>query len=204
MKCPWNDPNDIYRYLNGSICMYDRQPVYVGADGADTTLTLYSLVGKNEVIKKINHDDPLFDVESPRLGYIERDGFVFYPVRTPQRQFSQGLTNRNVVFYEIDGRLSTKVHNKTLLTKEFRDMLLNHYRPFEESMDLLSSQKEVAFSRDIAMSSGGKSGDWPKWVYVKGLKVGYIIGNSRTVVVPSAANGSLISKMLSVFDWKIE
>lgn len=204
MKCPWNDPSDIYRYLNGTICMYDGKPVYVGHDGQDKMLTLYNPVGKNDIICKIPYDDPLFDVESPRLGYMEKGEIVHYVMRVPQRQFSQGLTQRNVVFYDIDGQESMKMGNRPLLSQEFVDMLLGRYRPFEESLELLDRQKEVALSRDIAMKSEGKPGDWPRSVYIRGLKVGYVVGNKRTVIVPSVSNGSLISKMLSAFDWKIE
>lgn len=200
MKCPWDSPNDIQRYLSGSVVRYEGHPYYVTFDGI-STFSLYELTDQVNRKMSIKYDDPDLDVDSPELGYYMDGGRVLRLERQPQKQYSQGLTKNNTSVFTLDGK-NYPSYKHPLLCQGVANMLLGVYPSLDEAFAILETKKEVALSRDVAMNSNGKG--YPYTVFFKGETVGFVMPNTRKVVVPNTSKAWIVSRFLAEFTWEIE
>lgn len=203
MKCPWTDPNDLQKYMQG-VFRYDGKPIYIEYTGGKGPLRLIDLMTL-ERIKQIKADDPLLDIESPELGYMNnekgQENTVYMVEREPHRQFSQGLTKVNTMVFDLTGRPVNLGYNLVFSYKGFTDMVVGNYPEFEEGMALLKNFKEIALSREVAVQ--GNPDRYPALVFFRGEKVGYIEPGTRIVKVPTNSKAWLVSKYLQKFTWEI-
>lgn len=90
---------DMTRYLNQSICMYDSTPVYVSCNQLYPNIAIYRLAGKlHNHWKIIDHTDEKFCDRAPSLGYINYNKNAFYLQRMPIRNQHAGLRAETILF----------------------------------------------------------------------------------------------------------
>lgn len=200
MKCPWDTPNDIQRYLSGTVFRYKGHPYYFQFDGL-SRFSYYALTDTDTRLGQVSYDDPDIDVEPLELGYYQGRDRVLRMERHPQKQWSQGLTKNNCTVWKLDGSRHAD-YNHPLLNQGVVDMLTGNYPTLDECFVILETKKEVALSRDIALASTGKG--YPYTVFYKGDIVGFIPPGTRKVVVPNTAKAWIVSKFLAQFSWEIE
>lgn len=88
---------DMTRYLNHSICMYDGTPVYV-TTGQYPLVNLFKLNGQlYKPWKQIDHTDEKFCDRSPSLGYISWDRCAYYLQKMPIRNQHAGLRQATLI-----------------------------------------------------------------------------------------------------------
>lgn len=201
LKCPWNTAVDIQRYMGNCILMYDNFP-YLTLFLDVREISLCKITEVNSASRKgltVLLTDDRLDVTSPPLGYYNHDKQALRLERQPYKQFSQGLTDRNTVIYDVD---DNRHYDDTIFCQGVEDMLVNKYPSFDEAWKLLDSQSSIALSRDVAL--GRPNVGFPTNVYYKGDIVGFINPDSHIVKVPSSERGWIISKYLDVFGWEVE
>lgn len=205
MKC--NIPiNDLTQRLHDSICRYNNIPVRIRVDPGSDVLQLYSLAGQKVGVTKSS--DELLDISGIPLGYIQiGPDAVVYVRRKPARIYKQGVNNDSVS-WSFMSRDSALKYKPTLFSKEAENMITGVYPSLEQAIKLLKipnpnrPSTEIAISRDIAMRYDHEMSI--TYVYYKGMKVGYIIKDSNTVITPSNEMGWVISRFLSRFSWIVE
>lgn len=147
VPCMYDTEKDLQARLHGTICRYDNIPVYVTVRSAKE-IVIYDPISvglsnnpytDNPVKleeKIIRPTDPLFDISSPELGYLNYDydvevmprrrgsaslydssktetsskqetgNLVLYLRRSPNRQWKQGLNCESTYTYMIDGAMN--------------------------------------------------------------------------------------------------
>ena len=203
MNCPWTEPQDLQKYMNGVVVLYDEQPIQCNYDGVDH-LVVYDLLTQ-KALKKIKPNDPLLDIESPEIGYMNRtdpngNNTVYWLEREPHRQWQQGLTKANTCTYKIDGGMVGAYQN-LFYSQGLIDMIVGKYPTLQEAFVLLKKYKEIAISRSVAIE--GNPEKYPANIYYKGEKVGYIEPGTMVVKVPSSTKAWIVSKFLGQFTWEV-
>lgn len=136
-----------YRYLHGSVCLYDGEPIYVTTDRKIyPKINLYKIDALNKIWKKIEVSDPLFDDRSPNLGYMNFEDNAHYLRRMPVREQNQGLRIFNVVAtpaIQLDWFPSMNLYN----------CIKNIYPSYSEALDrtIKAGQEGCAFHRHVAI-----------------------------------------------------
>lgn len=206
MKC--NIPlNDLSQRLHETVCRYDGQPVRIKCEHGSPILHMFNLTGSKH-LGDTQADDPSLDISSVPLGYVQlAPDVVAYTKRRPARIYKQGINNDSVV-WEFLTKANSLLARANVFSKEFEKMVSGIYPSLDQAMDLIkipntrSPVSEIAVSRDIAMKYDHEMQF--THVYYKGMKVGYIVKDERTVITPSNEMGWVISRFLSHFDWKVE
>jgi len=202
MKCPWKTAQDINRYMGGCILMYDNFP-YSSSYISQTKLSLKKITKINEIVVDplvVSPFDDKLDITSPALGYYNHKMEALRLERQPYKQFSQGLTDRNTIIYDIED--NRRYEDESIFCQGVEDMLTGVYPSFGDAWASLQKQHSVAISLDVALARAGN--DFPTNVYYKGDIVGYITPGSMKVIVPTSDRGWIISKYLDVFGWEVE
>lgn len=147
----YETPGEVAMRLSSTLIMYNGQPAFVmQTDGFD--LALKMLMTQN--IVNVRANDPLIDLNPPRLGYANLGGrsskFVY---RSPVTRYKQGADRMNTRCRH--GR----IESEEFQSKAFGEMILGIYPTFEEVLNggIKNPFKEVtAFSRAFAFHRGGK------------------------------------------------
>lgn len=169
---------DLSDRLHDTVCRYDGKPVYVLYE-TTSCLSLYDLGLKN-LVKKISPDDPFFDISSIELGYgnyvTDKGAKVFQCLRSPSRQYKQGLKPNELGWKTIDGKEANAGATVNGLTaylwklQGFEDLLTNTFPSF--SQGLQEGRQEFAISKQVAVRKDEELGIYI--IYVLGTKVAYI------------------------------
>ncbi len=133
VPCLYDTYKDLQARLQGTICRYENEPVYVHVT-SDKVIELYDTtkIGKGVMssmteelkpLRKIKPNDPAFDISSPEIGYVNVDFEVekslpqcvrylspedtgcqvVHIERSPSRQWKQGLSSETVTFRGVSG-----------------------------------------------------------------------------------------------------
>ncbi len=203
MRCKYPD-RDLSQRLDQTICRYDEFPYYVRYAGKNT-LYLYKIGDRNgQVVKSIDAKDEKFDVSSIPLGYFQvNKSRVAYASRRPNRMYKQGVSADNLQTTLILG--SSPMMMPTIYCQGFEDMILNNYPDVDTAINTLRNKEqdtEVAISRDTALQ--WNSGLKLIFVYFKEEQVGWIVPDTKIVIVKSYELAWIVSVHLSSFKWEVQ
>lgn len=143
-------PEDVRMRLDASVVLYKGKPFYAAASGMD--LRLWELGGSREQPDhKVSANSADLDIRSIELGYVNSEGSTFFAYRVPYRKQKQGMACDNI---EISSLLNPEhksgIGGATILSKPFRDMLVNKYPSIKECSQL-GQFKSGAFSKNFAI-----------------------------------------------------
>lgn len=196
-------PQDYATRMDGGIAFYDGEPYLLHTDG--TSITLYTL--EEVKFKKISPSDPLLDLSSPRLGYVNWSGGAYYVYRKPERKYKQTLHYGSCACFDPTYNDQMAYAGKAVrvdhffLSSAFQEMLLDKYPTLTTALKNLSSKsKAVAISRNVALA---KDSFGIIRVFYKMEEVGYIKPNEGIVHVPNSELSWIVSKYLSDYNWVV-
>lgn len=91
---------DVHKTLNGTVCLYRNEPVYVTAEGRSNIVQTQLLGVAGAPFVSVDHSDDDFDYSAPRLGYIFLENETPYECtylrRRPSRQWRGGIVHQLV------------------------------------------------------------------------------------------------------------
>lgn len=204
MRCKIPD-RDLAQRLDNTICLYRQVPYLVRIDGPQVQLRD---IPTSKIVEIIKSDDPDFDISTIPLGYVQWGPQVVYLGRRPARIWKQAFSAENMSVKSIGGDdAAFRDANRpfTLRSREFLNMIRNDYPVLDQVLEdfrLRKEAKEIAISRDIAVQYN--SNLHITYVYYKTQQVGFILPNTRRVIVPSTDFGWIVSKYLNGLSWEIE
>ena len=198
MPCKYTTSKDLSDRLDQTICRYGERLVWVrvqndmDTDGnTSTVLQLYDWPETNKKFKRINPDDPEFDISLFDLGYFnyiyQGKNVVLYPYRMPNRKFKQGTSVNYVYTKSIDGKVS-EYGSHSIQSQGFVDSVLGVY-PQNMNSILNGVVSELALSPELA-------------VRVDALGVQEFFWRTRKIAV--RVPGQKVHKIDSEFGWVID
>jgi hypothetical protein len=169
---------DIVQLFGDCVCMYDGHPVRVIKAGRN--MRIKNLEHGKEATVKFEFDK--FKPLRSRLGFINFNGMVFYAARTPSRNFSVGLTQRNVKldFLNHAAVNRNRMHEnydkvRKMTGKEWFDTIKGNYPSLQMALKIASTTNgSCAFDRQFAV-------DKDRNVYYKKVLVGNVPARARSI-----------------------
>lgn len=155
MPCLYETYKDLSDRLDGTICRYEGNVVFVRVSMADDdeerpVVYLYDWPQTDKMIKEIEPNDPAFDISLIDLGYMNyicgNKNVVLYPYRSSSKKYKQGTSTGNCFTKNIDGTPSD-YGSHSMQSQGFVDMVNRKYPP----LAALELHKELALSRDVAV-----------------------------------------------------
>jgi len=203
---------DLAQKINETVCRYNGQPVYVRTSNRRGKLHIYNLHDGGSEIKEIDHTDPLFDISSIPLGYVQRTNrwSTLDCTRIPIRRVRQGLCATHMRANSPTGKQPYATGTTLMFSQGFHDMVLGIYRPLEQSLaglrkalaDTIDFSGEAAVNIDTAISINSQG---VVNVYYKNELVGWMEPDKNVVHVKSQDKSWIISKYLAhVLGWVID
>lgn len=189
MPCRYDTYKDLHDRLHNTICRYNDEPVLVIIDqksNGHAKILLYDPPNGNTVKEGINFDDPLFDISSPELGYVNemKNGkqTVYYFIRTTAKKYKQGLMSNAMMFKGIDGKQAQLYASDACRTVGFCNMLRQKYPSVSDVIHDLRSEKikEAAVSQDIALQYTDSG---VILVYLRMKNIGFITPGREKVIL---------------------
>lgn len=197
--------NDVRDRLNGCILRYDGKLIYCMQETA-TTLLLYNL-RQDTVIKKIMVDDPLLDISSIELGYMnlennQKENVVRYAKRHPQKQYAQGIRPDHLTWHTIDGQETSAALGRGTYNYTQEGFAQSIYGTFP-MFDAIEWEtlNEVALSQMVALK---KIDIGLVLVYFRTRNVGYIEPGKKVVKVPDDDSAWVVHRYLQNFSIQYE
>lgn len=186
--------------LHGCIFRYKDDFVNLIVD----TTTRFILVDpcNGSHVAEIKPNDPDLDISSIELGYFNApkkfgDGTeAIYAFRSPAKRYRQGISNNNVEFCTIDGSIPLQAMRNGVYFvahPSFYDALRGKFPSFEEALDILETQTEVALSQELAI----KMTDIDIiFLYFRTKMVGYIKKSNKSVYIPDRKTAWIVERIL--------
>lgn len=196
---------DLPARLNGTVCMYDNVPYFVGTEDSHRPIWiyLYDLMTKS-LVHKIKPNDPLFDIATPPLGYLQiKKNRAVWSERIPHRQFRQGITLGVLHFEFFNESFRMNIHSEY-----FKNTMMKVYPTLPEVLKTAFKDPdlgEYSLSNDCALV---KSVAGIVKIYFKHEEVAFSsvpkLKKKRPMIhVPSSTKSWITEKYLSKFDWDI-
>ena len=153
--------DDLQTLFANSLVRYNKKPVLIKTiTGARCAFCTY-LDDKGKSFE-IPISDTSFDFEPVPLGFINHKGEVYWSARLPSRQWSQGLTSKNLVVSPLTGdakNSDTLLHIKEILTLKTKSLLAcieGSYPSLRNAIRLIDTgANSVAFKRNLAITAEG-------------------------------------------------
>ena len=165
MSVVYTDPDYAHSRLPGTIVFYEGSPVYVSEilEDGDAYVTP-CIAGANYFTVSLE----ALDLTPPRLGYVNHPTSCAFFVRSPQRQWRQGLRMSQL------RNLSGRTRGVELFSPQLLNCLRNLYPPVEECLDRIDcgEANEQAFARNFSVGSIERQGYALRY---KMVKVGHVI-----------------------------
>lgn len=192
---------DFEQRLHQGICLYNGRPYSLSLFNAKyVQLSPIHSESKLEA-QTVEITDPLLDISSPSLGYVNHGPQALYLMRKPERRYKQTLTAASIEVFDPNG--GDGWSGNVVYSKGAEEMFLNVYPSFEEALSGLSRKDQVgiAVSRNIALTRD--SFDITR-VYYKTDFVGTFDMSNNTVVIPNGEIAWVISRYLDGVGWRLE
>jgi len=195
-------PQDWATRMHGGVAFYDNHPVTVAVDGATIYINSFP---EGKIIKSIKFDDPLLDLASPKLGYVNLPKKAFYMYRRPERKYKQTLTWGSCSLFD-PAKSPNNTRNdeidRVFLSTHMKDMLLDKYPSLTLVLASLKAGKATskAISKNVCLSADSFG---IIRVFYKMDEVGFIKPDEKVVNVPKGKMAWVVSKYLENFDWVI-
>lgn len=202
MRCKYLD-QDYEQRMNGGIAFYDGKPVLITATRGIIHIQKFP---EGDLIKDIKKDDPLLDLSSPALGYVNYKNACFYVYRKPERKYKQTLTSGAIgIFNPSSTKPDDSVRMEHLfMSTEFKAMLEGKYPKLADVMSGLNSGIKIkgrAIDRDVAIARDSYG---IVRVYYKFDEVGYINPGETVVRVPHTELAWVVSRYLKEYGWEVD
>lgn len=197
-------PQDHDQRVNGGIVRYNNSPYVLNLNGPQEFVLspIYRKANANQIT--IKGDDPLLDISSPPLGYINGKAACIYVMRKPERKYKQTLRPDAVLGYYAGGTLvGQDVIHSVLFSKQGEQMFLGVYPEFKFATSKITNDlaiESIALSRHVALYRVGES----IIVLIKNEPVGTYIHADSKVILKKSDYSWISERYLSRFDWKIE
>lgn len=155
MALPYFNCEDLYRYLNNTICTYRGDYVYVTVanrydTNAEMKVRLWPLPLKDFSQKnftEIDHRDPEFNDRALPLGYLNWNTNAFYLERMPYRRQHHALQSATIM-----GHPRSDYESQWFTSQEMLNMLKGIYPSIKEARaNLADGYEAVALHRHIAL-----------------------------------------------------
>lgn len=204
MQCRYDTFNDLNARLGHTICRYDDKPVLVVIEtemSGEPRIDLYDPL-VSSLVKQIKFDDPLFDISSPELGYVNhesKNGYpskVYYAIRSTQKKWKQGIHSGLVAWKNIDGVIANIYSSDPCRTPGFIKALNGEYPSLKEGLTFLYDEdvKEIAISQEVAMEIK-ESG--VILIYLRTKNVGFITPGKKKVILRNNEVRWIVEKELA-------
>lgn len=201
MHCKYPE-RDLPQRLDQTICRYKGKPYFVRTPGGNE-ITLREVYG-DKVYGVIDSSDFDFDISSIPLGFCQfNNAQVCFASRVPSRIWKQGICQDNLLFRDLRGT-SLPLSIRSI---QFYKMLTDDYPSIDEALKIFYSKSvvdgtEIAISKQVCLKISTKL---KRIAVYYGLdQVGFIMNNTKTVIVPSDEFGWVVSEYLRGFDWVID
>lgn len=150
--CYGNDYEYANDRLRGTVITYKGHPIHVERIRGGGLVEGFFLATNRFNGERIHLND--CDLSPIRLGYINLKRDAVYITRMPQRQYRQGLNQRQIV-------LSKKKRNmppRLIFSKPLTDMLSDRYPDIDTCLDLLQNDEKtsVAFSKKFSLTKDNR------------------------------------------------
>lgn len=193
-------PQDYEARMNGGVAFYDGKPVLLSAVGGVVEICSFP---NGDLIKRIVPDDPLLDLASPSLGYVNMTNRTYYVYRKPERKYKQTLTYGALAYFDpLEEKLALRIQD-VFYTENFKSMLEGKYPKFEAANAIVAKAennvKSRAISRDVALAVDSFG---IVRVFYKMDEVGHIDGKS--VIIPHSDLAWVVSKYLTGYGWEVK
>lgn len=148
---------DLQDRLSHSIIRYDGVP-YLCVYEKKGRLSLYHPV-TSEKIKEIKPDDPLLDISSIEVGYMNmctahtnNKNRVFYLVRLTKKKYIQGLTVGGLYAYTIDNEANSLTHDVDIIrTDGFYKSITGDFPTIGNLLTTMRAGEQWAVAQDVAL-----------------------------------------------------
>ena len=164
--------NDASLRIYNSVLKYNGKYVWVLPPNTDSdrdnNLVRLTSLPENKLIATVSANDPLFEIESPALGWLQCGGYIYYITRAPYRKQKQGISSENLLmsrFDTVDKEIGfTKFNTEFLYNPGFTEMLNGKYRPYLDAYKFCLNNKVdrryglvgEPVSRDYCLVCSGK------------------------------------------------
>lgn len=154
------NPNDAVMRLDGSIVRYQNEPYLCRVRKQAGCISLYSLTTIGEsmdkpwlapTLKSIAYTDPLLDMQSIHVGYINTDQEAYWIERAPWRKQKQGSYTGNMYLFAIGSRACNQIPNSILYSQHMQDALKGKYPRYDEIWAAGSFVNGVAISPEFCI-----------------------------------------------------
>jgi hypothetical protein len=144
---------DRNRRLNGTICMYDGNPVYIRCSDPHGRITLKAdevfITEPTNVFdysgyRVVKYTDDKFCAKAFPLGYANHREGICYVTRKPHQQQRAGI-HEGVIDVKGDSSTHHFIYSQAMV-----DCIKGNYPTFEEARKTVSQGKPVAFTRFLA------------------------------------------------------
>ncbi len=199
MRCEYLD-QDYEQRMHGGVCFYNGQPVYLNATRGILSYVDFPL-GNNPPVE-IEKDDPLLDISSPRLGYVNLKNRCVFTYRKPERKYKQTLTAGAVGIFDPYGDGQRQDVGVMFGSEYFKNMLTDQYPTVKEAFKSLNGNVySRAINRNVALV---KDTFGTIRVFYKFDEVGHLKLGENTVHVPNGQLSWVVSKYLEGYGWEID
>jgi hypothetical protein len=179
MAALFDNLDDVNSKFSGTICYYDKKPIYVKqaipdpVNNGEFILYVQTSAGRN---KQIKLTDPLFNYKHFNIGYANTGSYAAWFYRRPTKQYRQGL-KKDQLYYKMS--IAHGMPEESFnLSKSFIAMLENVYPKLEDCRELLMNHTKVvvAFHKDFALSWDHIHDDF--FIEYRGKKIGTSVGHN--------------------------
>lgn len=175
---------DIRARLHHTIIRYKNHP-YLAEVNESNQIGLRDLANNN-LIALVEHDDPLIDISSISIGYVNVTHpdirSAVYLKREPLRRFKQGIEFDMLTQIPLRTGMSS-FPKSVVLSRGFVNAVLGKFPSFKESLKLISDGwYSVALSRDVAFK---RETNLLK-VFIKDTEVGILRLGTDIINVPKS------------------
>lgn len=155
--------HDVYRWLNGTICKYKGELVYVTVEDGNRNVNeiFVTPFGGKKIKVKCTDDD--FSVIMPELGYVNADTGAYYMMKRPNRVQRAAISTDTIGFKHripVNG-------GQVLNGPEGYNMLMDIYPSFKECEKKVNweDQTSMAFAKHLAIVMPNK---YSKYIEYRG------------------------------------
>jgi len=147
MGLEYNDHQDTIMRLDGTICMYDKEPYYITVAGTKNTVHLHDLSAGNKHIKTVKYTEDTFSYKPFPLGYLNIEDKAYFMARSPDRRQKQGLCHNLIRF------ANTPPRGTWFATSEMKKCIKGEYPSIDEVKEAIFTGRsnKLAFHRFCAL-----------------------------------------------------
>lgn len=177
---------DLSLRLNGTLCLWDGEPVKVLVEedfSSDTDIRISFFNGKTRP-KTVDYTCGRLTCDGIKLGYVNIHDACYFVARLPVRRNTMSLSQNSI-------SVSNGGSRTILFTSEMRNTILGIYPEFKDAIVTVENRYSIAISRDFALQRENNL----KYLHYRDTRVG-ILNRDATFQIFDAPNASFIRRAL--------